>query len=91
MHLILVLICLQKGCLLGWVFFKEKCYYVSTDEKNWENSRVECEEMGGHLLNIDNKDKLVRWRSSLSGYLLIVIFCSESRKLEFLSNVLTFM
>ncbi|XP_028822096.1 B-cell differentiation antigen CD72-like, partial [Denticeps clupeoides] len=50
---------LQKGCLLGWVFFKEKCYYVSTDTKNWENSRVDCEEMGGHLLNLDNKDKLL--------------------------------
>ncbi|XP_028822104.1 C-type lectin domain family 7 member A-like [Denticeps clupeoides] len=49
---------LQKGCLLGWVFFKEKCYYVSTDTKNWENSRVDCEEMGGHLLNLDNKHKL---------------------------------
>ncbi|KAI4896068.1 hypothetical protein NFI96_034419, partial [Prochilodus magdalenae] len=39
-------------CGEGWKAFVGKCYYFSTDELNWMNSRDYCAGKGGHLVVI---------------------------------------
>ncbi|XP_036421368.1 CD209 antigen-like protein C [Colossoma macropomum] len=42
-------------CAEGWRSFGAKCYYFSTNELNWMNSRDYCAEKGGHLVIITSQ------------------------------------
>ncbi|KAL2079238.1 hypothetical protein ACEWY4_024982 [Coilia grayii] len=44
-----------KNCTAGWEYFSGKCYYFSTDMKNWAESRDACVTMGGHLVIIETE------------------------------------
>ncbi|KAL2079239.1 hypothetical protein ACEWY4_024983 [Coilia grayii] len=44
-----------KNCAAGWEYFSGKCYYFSTDKKNWTESRDACVTMGGHLVIIETE------------------------------------
>ncbi|XP_063042529.1 asialoglycoprotein receptor 1-like isoform X2 [Engraulis encrasicolus] len=45
------------NCASGWEYFKRKCYYFSTDQKNWADSRDACVTMGGHLVIIETPEE----------------------------------
>ncbi|KAL2079234.1 hypothetical protein ACEWY4_024978 [Coilia grayii] len=46
-----------KNCTAGWEYFSGKCYYFSTDMKNWAESRDACVTMGGHLVIIETQEE----------------------------------
>ncbi|XP_028658789.2 C-type lectin domain family 6 member A-like isoform X1 [Erpetoichthys calabaricus] len=50
----------EENCLLcsnGWHLFKSKCYFFSTDKRNWIFSRNECISKGGHLVIIESEEE----------------------------------
>ncbi|KAM9309131.1 uncharacterized protein KZ484_025221 [Pholidichthys leucotaenia] len=48
-----------KVCQQGWITFNNKCYYVSkaSETKNWEKSRLDCQQKGANLVIITSKDE----------------------------------
>ena len=40
---------------MGWTPFKKSCYKISKYTKQWAAAKRKCEEMGGHLLKIDDQ------------------------------------
>ncbi|XP_030635192.1 perlucin-like protein [Chanos chanos] len=46
-----------KNCATGWKYHSGKCYYLSSDEKNWTESRDSCVSMGGHLVIINSAEE----------------------------------
>lgn len=47
-----------KKCAVGWQYFDGSCYYLSTDEMNWTESRDACVNMGGHLVIIKSTEEM---------------------------------
>ncbi|XP_078138247.1 uncharacterized protein LOC139930195 [Centroberyx gerrardi] len=45
------------GCPEGWQRFGCSCYYISTERKNWDQSRQDCLRSGADLVIIDSTDK----------------------------------
>ncbi|XP_051781937.1 CD209 antigen-like protein E isoform X1 [Erpetoichthys calabaricus] len=45
-------------CKPGWVPFSSKCYFISTYNLTWNESRDWCETSGGRLVNIESSDVL---------------------------------
>ncbi|MBN3300964.1 CLC4E protein, partial [Amia calva] len=46
-----------KPCPVGWELNDGKCYFFSTDGKNWDESRDDCVRKGGHLVIIGTEDE----------------------------------
>lgn len=46
----------------GWMYFDSSLYYISTEEKNWNDSRQDCKERGIDLVIINSKEEQVRER-----------------------------
>ncbi|KAL3984444.1 enterokinase [Sarotherodon galilaeus] len=46
-----------QGKTTGWKRFECSCYYISTERKNWTESRKDCERRGADLLVIKTKSK----------------------------------
>ncbi|XP_073451216.1 killer cell lectin-like receptor subfamily G member 1 [Aquarana catesbeiana] len=51
-----------EGCVVcpsGWLWDRENCYYFSSggDLRTWNESREVCEEMGAHLLVIEDPEQ----------------------------------
>ncbi|XP_059191054.1 asialoglycoprotein receptor 1-like [Centropristis striata] len=44
-------------CPDEWMKFAKSCYWMSTSEKVWSNSRRECETRGGHLVIISSLEE----------------------------------
>uniref|UniRef100_A0A672UCC6 C-type lectin domain-containing protein n=1 Tax=Strigops habroptila TaxID=2489341 RepID=A0A672UCC6_STRHB len=34
--------CPPEQCLSGWIGFRNKCYFISEEEKNWTSSQTFC-------------------------------------------------
>lgn len=43
----------------GWVRFQSSLYFFSTEEKNWYESRLDCEQKGADLVIINNQEEQV--------------------------------
>ncbi|XP_076126279.1 uncharacterized protein LOC143106003 [Alosa pseudoharengus] len=41
----------------GWTYFQFSLYFFSTEEKNWHDSRLACQRMGGDLVIINTRDE----------------------------------
>ena len=39
----------QGNCEMGWIPFKESCFFLSEAEADWYDADEACEEAGGHL------------------------------------------
>ncbi|XP_030643640.1 CD209 antigen-like protein E [Chanos chanos] len=46
-----------KFCLNGWQTFGCQCYYISTEDKNWTESRQQCREFGADLAIIKTQEE----------------------------------
>ncbi|XP_051781950.1 killer cell lectin-like receptor subfamily G member 1 isoform X1 [Erpetoichthys calabaricus] len=44
-------------CKPGWVPFRSKCYFFSSSELNWTESRDKCIRRGGRLVNIESLEE----------------------------------
>ncbi|KAB5518548.1 hypothetical protein PHYPO_G00167330 [Pangasianodon hypophthalmus] len=48
---------IQRLSKLGWIFFNTSLYYMSTEKKNWNESRQDCKEKGADLVIINSKEE----------------------------------
>ncbi|KAJ8358468.1 hypothetical protein AAFF_G00437040 [Aldrovandia affinis] len=49
-----------RPCPEGWDQRNSKCYYFSTEYKNWNDSRSDCLKQGADLVIIESKEEQVR-------------------------------
>ncbi|XP_043082925.1 hepatic lectin-like [Puntigrus tetrazona] len=47
----------QKSKMDGWKCHQSSLYYVSSEKKNWIQSRADCTDRGADLIIIDNKEE----------------------------------
>ncbi|XP_028454184.1 CD209 antigen-like protein E isoform X2 [Perca flavescens] len=47
----------EKCCPDGWTIFGCSCYFKSKEEKNWYDSRADCQQRGADLVIINNKEE----------------------------------
>ncbi|XP_036790626.1 CD209 antigen-like protein C [Oncorhynchus mykiss] len=48
-----------RPCHEGWIKFETSCYFFSTVNKTWEESRVDCLRREAHLVIINNREEQV--------------------------------
>ncbi|KAJ8398911.1 hypothetical protein AAFF_G00418190 [Aldrovandia affinis] len=46
-----------RHCPEGWQLRNSKCYYISTENKSWKDSRSECLKQGADLVIIESKEE----------------------------------
>ncbi|RVE67062.1 hypothetical protein OJAV_G00113620 [Oryzias javanicus] len=46
-----------KSCPEGWMRFRNRCYYKSTEKKTWFDSRIFCQDNGADLVTINSKEE----------------------------------
>ncbi|GAA6083301.1 hepatic lectin-like [Tachysurus ichikawai] len=49
----------RGSCEEDWVFYKNKCYYTSTQGRNWHDAEKDCNLRRGHLLVVNNQEEMV--------------------------------
>nr|XP_033479020.1 asialoglycoprotein receptor 2-like [Epinephelus lanceolatus] len=47
----------EKNCCDRWVKLGSSCYYVSTEQKTWTESRKECQSKGADLVIINSEEE----------------------------------
>uniref|UniRef100_A0A7N6AAS6 C-type lectin domain-containing protein n=1 Tax=Anabas testudineus TaxID=64144 RepID=A0A7N6AAS6_ANATE len=57
MAAIIILSTRQKFCPEGWKKFGCSCYFKSTEEKSWYESRKHCQSRGSDLVMINSKEE----------------------------------
>ncbi|XP_066566128.1 C-type lectin domain family 4 member F [Amia ocellicauda] len=58
-----------KPCPEGWETSDGKCYFFSTDEKNWDESRDDCVRRGGHLAIIRTRQEQTFIKTQINGFM----------------------
>ncbi|CAJ1053402.1 CD209 antigen-like protein C [Xyrichtys novacula] len=43
------------SCPQGWLMFASSCYYISSQQKNWDDSHEDCLQRGANLVVIDSR------------------------------------
>ncbi|XP_058138777.1 natural killer cells antigen CD94-like isoform X2 [Dasypus novemcinctus] len=46
------------SCHEKWIGYRCNCYFFSTEEKSWEESRIACASQNSTLFQLENKDEL---------------------------------
>nr|XP_029513094.1 C-type lectin domain family 4 member M-like [Oncorhynchus nerka] len=70
----------EKVCPQGWKKLGSSCYYVSTEEKSWKESRQDCRDRGADLVVIKSQEQqtLVNWLCGRKNYVWIGLTDSVS-------------
>uniref|UniRef100_A0A1A8ECA3 C-type lectin domain-containing protein n=1 Tax=Nothobranchius kadleci TaxID=1051664 RepID=A0A1A8ECA3_NOTKA len=64
----------SQRCPLGWTEINSRCYFLSTEQKKWEESRQQCQSKGADLVVInDEKEQNALYRMNGNQYLLFWI------------------
>ncbi|KAL0968801.1 hypothetical protein UPYG_G00272040 [Umbra pygmaea] len=50
-------VCLEQLCLNGWRYFGSSFYFISTEKKTWEESRLDCQSRGADLVIINSEQE----------------------------------
>uniref|UniRef100_A0A8C4H858 C-type lectin domain-containing protein n=1 Tax=Dicentrarchus labrax TaxID=13489 RepID=A0A8C4H858_DICLA len=53
-------------CEYGWEQHGRQCYYFSTNYFTWSNSRDECRQKGGDLVQIDSREEQLKLREKMN-------------------------
>ncbi|XP_067248856.1 CD209 antigen-like protein C [Chanodichthys erythropterus] len=48
---------MSLGKLDGWIYFQSSFYFISSEERNWAESRRYCRERGADLIIINNREE----------------------------------
>ena len=54
-------------CPENWRKVNSRCYFLSTEEKTWEDSRRDCQSRGADLVVIDSEQEQVKDSQSVFG------------------------
>ncbi|KAM9568069.1 uncharacterized protein ACWYII_036305 isoform 2-T2 [Salvelinus alpinus] len=49
----------ERPCHEGWMKFETSCYFLSTVNKTWEESRMDCLRREAHLVIINNREEQI--------------------------------
>ncbi|XP_053183636.1 snaclec A10-like [Scomber japonicus] len=47
-----------QGCPVGWLKYKQSCYQLNDERKDWENAHNDCVEKSSHLVILDDADEM---------------------------------
>ncbi|KAI4875578.1 hypothetical protein NFI96_029501, partial [Prochilodus magdalenae] len=56
-----VLSALEKANREGWMYFMSSVYYISSEKKNWRESREDCSQKGANLVIINSREEQTVW------------------------------
>ncbi|KAF4088366.1 hypothetical protein AMELA_G00082150 [Ameiurus melas] len=73
-------------CEKGWLKFENSCYFIARDRRTWQDSREECQRLGGDLAVVDN-DGLQKRLTAIRGMLYwIGLHYSEKQQWMWINN-----
>ncbi|XP_066564212.1 C-type lectin domain family 10 member A isoform X2 [Amia ocellicauda] len=52
-------VCLSVFCPCGWKYYNGKCYYFSTENKDWDQANDACRQKGASLAMAKSEDTLI--------------------------------
>ncbi|XP_011808143.1 PREDICTED: natural killer cells antigen CD94 isoform X1 [Colobus angolensis palliatus] len=67
------------SCQEKWVGYRCNCYFISSEEKTWNESRHFCDSQKSSLLQLQNRDELQDFMSSSQQFYWIGLSYSEER------------
>jgi len=52
----------------GYIYYRDVCFKLSTEDKTWQGAKLDCELTGGWLISLDSPEKLSTVNSILKTY-----------------------
>nr|XP_055065205.1 asialoglycoprotein receptor 1-like [Misgurnus anguillicaudatus] len=58
----------QRSDNFEWIYYNFSCYYISSEWRNWSDSRRDCEQRGADLVIINNKEEQEFVQKATAGF-----------------------